>query len=153
MSRPQSRPSVNKQLESLNLQESSWWDDRVYYRRRNYPLKDIPAPPAIIGHETDLIKDQNCFALNFGYKYELSMPSLSLSIDSKLPIDTEGIRTTFPSCLIVMIGGKQLTRINDIVRKVESVTDQINFKTLAYFAEKVGDVIPDESTTAIVSSR
>ena len=55
MSKPPTPPSVNQKLQSYPLQESSVLDDLVYYRRRNYQLKDMPPPPATIGSEVDVM--------------------------------------------------------------------------------------------------
>ena len=115
-------------------------------------MKDISAPPAIIGQETNPIQDQNCFALNYNWPDELNIPALSTSLDSKLPINIEFIRSNIPSnCLIVMIGGKYLTRINDIVSKVETVSEQLKLKTLAFFGEKTEAKIAEETSIALVN--
>ena len=49
-----------------------------------------------------------------------------------------------------MIGGKYLTRINDIVSKVETVSEQFKLKPLAYFCEKTEVKIPEETSIALV---
>ena len=150
---PSPPPSVKQKLQTYPLQESSSLDDKVYYRRRNYPLKDIPAPPAIIGDQTDLIQDQNCAAINFGWPEELTIPSISLSLGLTDHNEIEVIRSSIPSnCLIVMIGGRYLSRVNDIVRKVETVSEHLPLKPKAYFGEKTDAKIPEETSTALVKS-
>ena len=90
----------------------------------------------------DHLRAQNCFALNFGWPVEITLPSISLSLNSKNPFDFETIRKTAPSnCFIVMVGGRTLARMDQIVRKVDEITAQWPIKVLAYFGEK-SEVVP-----------
>ena len=101
----------------------------------------------------DHVRAQNCFVLNFGWPVEISLPSISVSLNSKLTVDIEVIRKTAPSnCFIVLVGGRFLARMDLIVRKVEVITSQLPIKLVAYFGEKT-EVLPTkdvENLPAIV---
>lgn len=56
------------------------------------------------------------------------------------------IRANVPSgCLIVLVGGKYLFRMNDIVRKSEETSKELSLKILAYFGEKIEGVLSFET--------
>ena len=76
---------------------------------------------------------------------------MSLSPDNK--VDIQQIRSSAPSgCFVVLVGGKYLRRMDDIVRMVDHITAQLAIKLVTYFAEKT-EVMPKvdlDNTPAIV---
>ena len=71
----------------------------------------------------------------------------------KKPIDIARIRHTIHGdCFIVMIGGKYVPRIKDIVRKVDIVSEQLEMKPALFYAEKTDLTIPANTTVAIVNA-
>ena len=72
-----------------------------------------------------------CFSLNFDYHdINLSIPQLAMT-----PKSTVDLNFDFPiGCLIVMIGGKYLKRVGNVMEKVNSVTNDVGGrKPLAVF--------------------
>ena len=64
----------------------------------------------------------NCFSLNFGYHdMELSIPQTHITPKSKVKLNYD-----FPSsCFFVIVGGKYLSKIGDVMEKVDSVRDDL----------------------------
>ena len=80
------------------------------------------------------MRSHNCFALNFQWPSEINLPFLSLSLDSEKSVKMMQIRTSKPNgCVIVLVGGKYLQRIDDIVRLVDHITTQLAIKILTFF--------------------
>ena len=132
MSKPPSPKAVHEQME-FNMKRY------VHHKRK-------PSPPVFIGHETNPIEDQNCFAINFGWPEELTVPFLTLSFSMFNP-DDELLRISVPSgCFLVMVGGKYIPQMNDIVEKVEALSEHLSIKPLIYFAEKTEHVISATTT-------
>ena len=154
MSKPPTPKSVIEQIKALKIRETRPNENYLVYHEDNpVSLGEFPPPPAIIGKETDPIKDLNCFALNFGWPEELnSISSFSMSIDPNKPINIASIRTTIHGdCFIVMIGGKYVPRIKDIVRKVDIVSEQLEMQPAVYYAEKTDLPIPEDTPVSIVN--
>ena len=63
-----------------------------------------------------------CFFLNFGYHDDqMSIPQLSLTPDS-----TTNLNFDSPSsCIFVIVGGKYLDLIGDVMEKINSVTNDV----------------------------
>ena len=60
-----------------------------------------------------------CISLNFGYHdINLSIPQLAITPDSKMKLNFDAPI----GCLVVIIGGKYLNRVGDVMEKVNSVT-------------------------------
>ena len=72
-----------------------------------------------------------CFFLNFGYHNDqLSIPQLSLTPDSITNLNFDSAS----SCIFVIIGGKYLDMIGDVMEKVNSVTNDVGgIRPLAVF--------------------
>ena len=72
-----------------------------------------------------------CFSLNFDYHdINLSIPQLAMTPDSKMEPNYDSPI----GCLIVMIGGKYLKRVGNVMEKVNSVTNDLGGrKPLAVF--------------------
>ena len=72
-----------------------------------------------------------CFSLNFGYyDLELTIPQISLTPES----DTNLNYDSPSSCFFVIIGGKYLDMIGDVMEKVSAVTNDVGgFRPLAVF--------------------
>ena len=63
-----------------------------------------------------------CFSLNFDYHdINLSIPQLAMTPESKMKLNYDSPI----GCLIVMIGGKYLNRVGDVMEKVNSVTNDV----------------------------
>ena len=63
-----------------------------------------------------------CFSLNFNYHdINLSIPQLAMTPESKMELNYDSPI----GCLIVMIGGKYLNRVGDVMEKVNSVTNDV----------------------------
>ena len=63
-----------------------------------------------------------CFSLNFGYHDDqLSIPQISMTPDS----NTNLIFDSPSSCFFVMVGGKYLDMIGDVMEKVNMVTSDV----------------------------
>ena len=65
---------------------------------------------------------------------------MSLSPDNN--VDIQKIRKSAPNgCFVVLVGGKFVKRMDDIVRMVDYITAQLAIKLVTYFAEKT-EVMP-----------
>ena len=63
-----------------------------------------------------------CFSLNFDYHdINLSIPQLAMTPNSKTKPNCDSPI----GCLIVMIGGKYLKRVGNVMEKVNSVTNDV----------------------------
>ena len=83
------------------------------------------------------VSNSNCYVLNFGWTEELPLPQLFFNLDNNDQTDLSRVRTTSPSnCFFVFIGGKYLSRLKDVVNKVEHVETDVATKPITYFAEK-----------------
>ena len=72
-----------------------------------------------------------CFSLNFDYHdINLSIPQLAMTPDSKMKLNYD----SRINCLIVMIGGKYLNRVGDVMEKVNAITNDVGgIRPLAVF--------------------
>ena len=87
---------------------------------------------------------QNCMGLNYHWPAEITLPSITMSLspDNNVDIQIQNLRMTAPSgCIVVLVGGKFVKRMDDIVRKVDYLTSQLALKFVTYFAEKT-DFMP-----------
>ena len=78
--------------------------------------------------------DQRCFALNFGFKRPLPFPEIKLSPDPyfHLNVGTHGSKS--PSkCSIVVIGGKYLEQVDEVMKMVDKITEDIAWMPSAVF--------------------
>ena len=67
-------------------------------------------------------KFQHCFSLNFGYHdYELSIPQIAMTPESNTKINVD----FHISCFFVMIGGKYLNMIGNVMDVVNYITNYI----------------------------
>ena len=63
-----------------------------------------------------------CITLNFGYHVKsLSIPQLAMTPDSYMKLNFDSPI----GCLIVIIGGKYLNRVGDVMEKVNFVTKDV----------------------------
>ena len=96
---------------------------------------------------------QNCFALNYHWPAKLTLPSITMSLSSDNNVDVQKLRTSAPNgCFVILVGGKFVKRMDDIVRKVDYITSQLAIKLVTYFAEKTGimPVVDLDNSPAIV---
>ena len=90
----------------------------------------------------DFLRSQNCFALNYQWPSQITLPSITMSLSSDNNVDVQKLRTSAPNgCFVILVGGKFVKRMDDIVRKVDYITSQLAIKLVTYFAEKT-EVIP-----------
>ena len=74
---------------------------------------------------------ENCLSLNFDYiDVNLSIPQIATTPESELKITFD-----FPSsCFFVIVGGKYLNKIGSVMKKVDSITNDIGgTKAMAVF--------------------
>ena len=70
----------------------------------------------------DYFQYDHCFFLNFGYyDSELSIPRITMTPES----NTKLIFDSPSPCFFVIIGGKYLDKIGDVMEKVNSVTSDV----------------------------
>ena len=63
-----------------------------------------------------------CISLNFGYhENSLSIPQLAMTSESNIKLNYDSPI----GCLIVMIGGKYLNRVGDVMEKVNAITNDV----------------------------
>ena len=90
----------------------------------------------------DFLRSQNCFALNYQWPSQITLPSMTMSLSPDKDVDIQQLRTSAPSgCFVVLVGGKFVKRMDDIIRMVDNITSQLAIKLVTYFAEKT-DVMP-----------
>ena len=93
----------------------------------------------------DVLNDKKCFILNVGYFAPLPFPDIKLSSDLNslfhLNVGTLGINSP-NKCSIVVIGGKYLEKVDEVMRMVDKITDDIAWMPSAVFlmAKKRGQV-------------
>ena len=92
-----------------------------------------------LGLEIDqsAMEKQSCFSLNFDiFIQELKIPQISLTSESniKLNFNLENMNTAI-SCYIVLIGGKYLNNIQDVMTKVDSIKHDNGIRPQAIFIQ------------------
>ena len=92
----------------------------------------------------NVFNGQRCFVLNFGYKESFPFPQIGLSLNSdhNLNVGTFGLKSP-NKCSIVVIGGKYLEQVDEVMRMVDKITEDIAWMPYAVFlmAEKPGQDI------------
>ena len=75
----------------------------------------------------------NCFSLNFGYNdMELPIPQIHITPKSQIKLSFDSPTR----CFFVIVGGKYLSKIADVMEKVDSVRDDLGgFRPLAVFLD------------------
>ena len=72
----------------------------------------------------NILQFNGCFSLNFGYQEtNLYIPQLAMTPDSDINLNFDSPMAM--GCLIVMIGGKYLNRVGDVMEKVNTITNDI----------------------------
>ena len=73
----------------------------------------------------------NCFSLNFGYHdMELSIPQIHITPKSKMKLNYDSPS----SCFFVIVGGKYLSKLGEVMEKVDFVRDDLGgIRPLAVF--------------------
>ena len=92
----------------------------------------------------DILQDQKCLIVNFGFKNPLPFPEIKLSPDPKFHLNVGSLGLNSPSkCSIVVIGGKYLEQVDEVMRMVDKITEDIAWMPSAVFlmAEKPGQDI------------
>ena len=72
-----------------------------------------------------------CFSLNFGYhENSLTIPQIAMTPESNMNLNFDSPI----GCLIVIIGGKYLNRVGDVMEKVNAITNDVGgVRPLAVF--------------------
>ena len=85
----------------------------------------------------DFLRSQNCFALNYQWPSQISLPSMTMSLSHEKDVDIQQLRKTAPSgCFVILVGSKFVKRMDSIVRMVDNITSQLAVKLVTYIAEK-----------------
>ena len=72
----------------------------------------------------NVIEHENCFALNFGVQLQLPIPQIQANIR-----DFAISREIAPGkCFLVFVGGKYVDHIDDVLRVVNNVSDDVVYK-------------------------
>ena len=77
---------------------------------------------------------EDCLFYNFGYERELpyTMISLTPEDDMNIAINTKGMEVT-SGCSLVLIGGKYVEQIDEVMKRVDEIVEQVQFVPLATF--------------------
>merc|ERR1712155_145169 len=89
----------------------------------------------------DVLTEQRCFTLNFGYQQPFPFPQLWLDLKSTLPLNVGSLGNKSPNkCHIVIIAGQYLDKVDEVMRMVDRITEDIQWMPLAVFlmTEKPG---------------
>ena len=74
----------------------------------------------------DTLRDWRCFILNFGFKKPFTFPELKLFPNSEFHLNIGTLGLYFPNkCSIVIIGGKYLKQVDEVMRMVDKITEDI----------------------------
>ena len=79
----------------------------------------------------------SCLSLNFGiYNKELEMQQISLTPESNISLNfnSDSMNTAI-SCFIVLLGGKYLNNIKDVMTKVDSIKQDVGIRPQAIFIQ------------------
>ena len=81
----------------------------------------------------NILQFNGCFSLNFGYQEtNLYIPQLAMTPDSDINLNFDSPMAM--GCLIVMIGGKYLNRVGDVMEKVNAIANDVGgIRPLAVF--------------------
>ena len=64
--------------------------------------------------------------MNFGYKSQISFPVLKFYLDSDFHLNIGTFGMNSPNkCFIVVIGGKYLEQVDEVMRMVDKITEDI----------------------------
>ena len=93
---------------------------------------------------TNVLNDQIYFIMNYGFSGSSKIPELKMTtdFDTHHNVGTFGLNS--PSkCSIVFIGGKYLEQVDEVMRMVDKITEDIAWMPSAVFlmAEKPGQDI------------
>ena len=84
---------------------------------------------------------QSCLIFNFGHKETFSYSEIKLSLGPKLHLNigTDGLNF-LGKCSIVVIGGKYLQQVDEVMRMVDKITEDLDWMPYAVFlmVEKPG---------------
>ena len=89
-----------------------------------------------------VFNDKRCLLLNFGYKNNLPLPQMKMSLDkdSKDHLNVVTHANNFPNkCFIVVIGGKYLDKVDDVM-EMENISSLVP-SAVFLMAEKPGQDI------------
>ena len=99
----------------------------------------INARDYFYNNDRDII--ESCFILNFGFNDELPYPQIMLDLDKVSPLLVPGTgnlngdwgMNLLSACSVVIISGKYLDIIDDVMKKIDDITEEIAHMPLAVF--------------------
>ena len=94
--------------------------------------------------KSDVLMDERCSIMNFGYQQSFVHPALQLTLGAEYQLNVGTLGSYSPSkCSIVVIGGKYIDRVDEVMRMVDKITEDIAWMPYAVFlmAEKPGQDI------------
>ena len=97
------KPLVDDQFASLIAYR--WSQSRINVNgRETLRVEDRFKSWAYVGPNIDFITAQNPMVLNFQWPTKITLPSITMSLNSKNNIDIQQIKTSAPSGCIVVLG-------------------------------------------------
>ena len=69
----------------------------------------------------DMVNNQNCFALNFGYNGEIPFPSISLGFNAEISLDKYEFQKRC-KCYYVFVGSSYVEDLKNVMEVVEGVS-------------------------------
>ena len=97
----------------------------------------------------NIFDQQNCFAMNFGVDKEIPIPQLSMTFDLEIKQNAYVNNLHAPTnCYFVIIGGEYLHVLDEVFRKVETITKDLAMRPFMIVVETESyEVTPRFSTS------
>ena len=92
----------------------------------------------------DVLSHDRCLIMKFGHLQPFTHPSLQLTLEPGYQLNVGTLGSYSPSkCSIVVIGGKYLEQVDEVMRMVDKITEDLDWMPYAVFlmAEKPGQAI------------
>ena len=118
----------------------------VFCRAKSKPTEDITGNflEFFLKWKYPLKANQNvgtCFTLNFGTKQKIDdLPMLTMSLKNSIRYDN-AITTPTDNCFLVLVGGKYVKIIEEVVKKVEKIIKNIGISPLAMLIQSKSNKI------------
>ena len=69
-----------------------------------------------------MINNQNCFAVNFGFRDEIPIPQIRLNIKKQPDLSQYGLDISFYKCFFVFVGGNDLQELEEVMKVVDEIS-------------------------------
>lgn len=77
---------------------------------------------------------QDCIFYNFGYDKELPYTKIDLDLEDSFPITINSHGIEAPNgCSFVLIANKYTERVDEVMRKIDDIAEQVDFVPIAAF--------------------